>query len=73
MDYFTIIGDYIPLLELLDGGGWVNGVEVEKFQERTIDFRIRFPAVSLSQTSVLSGIFQGSADQREPLPGDDLC
>ena len=48
MDYFTIIGDYIPLLELLDGGGWVNGVEVEKFQERTIDFRIRFPAVSLT-------------------------
>ena len=42
MDYFTVIGDYIPLLELLDGGGWLNGVEVEKFQERTIDFRIRF-------------------------------
>lgn len=47
MDYFTIIGDYIPLLELLDGGGWVNGVEVEKFKERTIDFRIRLPDSSL--------------------------
>ena len=43
MDFFTIIGDYIPLLELLDGGGWENGVEVTPFQERTIDFRIRDP------------------------------
>ena len=43
MDFFTIIGDYIPIIDLLDGGGWVNGVEVEKFQERTFDFRIRFP------------------------------
>ena len=41
MDFFTIIGDYIPIMELLDGGGWVNGVEVKKYQERTIDFRIR--------------------------------
>ena len=77
LDYFTIIGDYIPLLELLDGGGWVNGVEVKKFQERTIDFRIRSPDNSLSHfsllTPVLSGIFQGSADQREPVPRDDLC
>ena len=42
MDFFTIIGDYIPLFELLDGGGWENGVLVKKFQERTIDWRIRF-------------------------------
>ena len=28
MDFFTIIGDYIPLFELLDGGGWENGVLV---------------------------------------------
>ena len=41
MDFFTIIGDYIPIIDLLDGGGWVNGVEVKKFQERTFDFRIR--------------------------------
>ena len=41
MDFFTIIGDYIPIIDVLDGGGWVNGVEVEKFQERTFDFRIR--------------------------------
>lgn len=41
MDFFTIIGDYISIIDVLDGGGWVNGVEVEKFQERTFDFRIR--------------------------------
>ena len=41
MDFFTIIGDYIPIIDVLDGGGWVNGVEVEKFQERTFDYRIR--------------------------------
>ena len=41
MDFFTIIGDYIALLELLDGGGWENGVLVKNFQERTIDWRIR--------------------------------
>ena len=42
MDYFTIIGDYISLVELLDGGGWSNGVEVKQFQERTISFQIRW-------------------------------
>ena len=41
MDFFTVIGDYIPIIDVLDGGGWVNGVEVEKFQERTFDLRIR--------------------------------
>ena len=43
IDFFTIIGDYIPLLELLDGGGWDAGVEVEQFQERTVDLRVRDP------------------------------
>ena len=41
MDFFTIIGDYIFLLKMLDGGGWINGVEVNRFQERTLDFRVR--------------------------------
>lgn len=43
MDFFTILGDYISILDLRDGGGWVDGVEVEQFKERTFDFRIRDP------------------------------
>ena len=43
MDFFTIIGSYMPLLELLDGGGWEGGVEVKQFQERTISFKVRDP------------------------------
>ena len=41
MDFFPIIGDHIPIVQLEDGGGYENGVLVKKFQERKIDFRIR--------------------------------
>ena len=48
MDYFTVTSNYIPILELLDGGGLKNGVEVEPFKARTIDFRIRFNTYCLT-------------------------
>ena len=52
LEYFLLMGQHSPLLDLLDGGGWEEGVKVEENKLRLLEFYIKDPIENLHRLRV---------------------
>ena len=52
IEYFLLMGQHSPLLDLLDGGGWEGGVKVDEKKLRLLEFYIKDPIENLHRLRV---------------------
>ena len=52
LEYFLLMGQYSPLLDLLDGGGWEEGRKVEENKLRLLEFYIKDPIENLHRLRI---------------------
>lgn len=52
LEYFLLMGQHSPLLDLLDGGGWEGGVNVEEDKLRLLEFYIKDPIENLHRLRI---------------------
>ena len=52
LEYFLLMGQYSPILDLLDGGGWEGGVKVEENKLRLLEFYLKDPIENLHRLRI---------------------
>ena len=52
LEYFLLMGQYSPILDLLDGGGWEGGVKVEENRLRLLEFYLKDPIENLHRLRI---------------------